>query len=146
MVALGMRSRIGTRRMRRHAFLEMIAPPRVLEHGDRDRIADAFSTSIGHDIADHPAVENQQLAAMSRHDATAELAWLGSIPTLVVSAEHDPIAPPPLGRALAHGIPRAEYTLLRGASHGVPIQEPERINTLLGMHLERARAHERLAG
>jgi len=68
--------------------------------------------------------------------AAAELAGL---PTLVVSAEHDRIAPPSLGRALAAGIPGARYVEIAGAAHGVTIQDPERINGLLREHLTGAR-------
>jgi pimeloyl-ACP methyl ester carboxylesterase len=138
MVWLGLRSRIGTRRMRRHAFLEIVAPPQALVSDDRDRMAERLAPVFGHDLADHPAGEMRQLAALWACDATPELPRLAGIPTLVVSAEHDPISPPPIGASLARGIPGARYTLLPNASHGAPILSPEKINPLLLEHLAHA--------
>lgn len=135
MMWIGARTRIGTRRMRRHAFLEILAPPPALRHADRDGMAADFAPFFGHDLADHPAVEAQQLAAMRAEDATARLSALAGIPTLVVSAEHDPIAPPSLGEAIARGIPGARFELLRDAAHGVTIQAPERVSRLLAEHI-----------
>ena len=85
-----------------------------------------------------PAVESAQLAAMRGYDATPGLGRLAAIPTLVVSAGHDPIAPPALGRALAAGIPGARYVLLPDAAHGVPLLAADTINELLLTHLAAA--------
>jgi pimeloyl-ACP methyl ester carboxylesterase len=138
MVWLGLRSRIGTRRMRRYAFLEILAPPAALADGDRDRMAAELTPLFGHDLADHPPVEMRQLRAMRAYDATPDLGRPSGLPTLVVSAEHDPIAPPAVGEALADGIPGARYVLLRNASHGAPIQSRQEINALLLEHLGQA--------
>jgi aminoacrylate hydrolase len=75
---------------------------------------------------------------MRRADVTADLPRLANTPTLVVSARHDPIAPPALGRRIADGIPGARYELLEDASHGAPIQHRARINALLREHLTAA--------
>ena len=58
--------------------------------------------------------------------------------TLVVSAAHDPIAPPRAGRRLAAAVPGARYVELAEASHGAPIQDAGRVNGLLVEHFERA--------
>ncbi len=137
MIWLGTRTRLGTRRMRRAAFLEMVIPPESLASADRDALAAKLAPVFGHDLADHPGVEMEQLAAMRTYDVTPRLAELAGMPTLVVSAAHDPVAPPALGRAIATGIPGSRYVELDGGSHGVPIQAPERINALLLDHLDR---------
>jgi hypothetical protein len=62
----------------------------------------------------------------------------GGHPTLVVAGAHDPIAPPALGRQIAAVLPGARYVEMADASHGAPIQHPERINELLMDHFERA--------
>lgn len=52
-------------------------------------------------------------------------------PLLVLCGAHDPIAPPTLGGALASGIPGAKFIEYADASHGLPIQWPERVNAKL---------------
>lgn len=138
LVWVGMRSRVGTRRMRRYAFLELVMPPRLLAGVDRDTLAAQLAELFGHDLADQPPVVLKQMAAMRRYDATPQLAQLSGLPTLVVSAVHDPIAPPFIGRALAAGIPGARYVEIPDASHGVPIQCADRVNALLLEHFAQA--------
>lgn len=135
MMWLGTRSRVGTRRMRRRAFLQIVYPPEVLAATDRDALAARLAPLFGHDLADHAPIEMKQLGAMRNHDVTRRLGELASLPTLVVSARHDPIAPPALGHAIADGIPGARFVVLDGASHGAPIQDPARVNALLLDHL-----------
>ena len=74
------------------------------------------------------------MAAMRAYDATDRLADLSGLPTLVVSAVYDPIAPPRIGRVLAAGIPGARYVEVPDASHGVPIQCADQVNALLLEH------------
>jgi pimeloyl-ACP methyl ester carboxylesterase len=71
---------------------------------------------------------------MRAYDATPFLGQLKGIPTLVVSAAHDRIAPPSGGRTLAAGIAGARFVEIPDASHGVPLQLPVRINELLQEH------------
>lgn len=135
MIWLGLRSRLGTRRQRRHAFLRIVMPPEVLAREDLDALAERLAGVFGHDLADSPPVASRQMKAMDAYDATPRLGELAGLPTLVVSAEHDPVAPPRLGRALAAGIPGARYVELAGTSHGVVIQKADVINALLLEHL-----------
>jgi 3-oxoadipate enol-lactonase len=76
----------------------------------------------------------EQLKALSRYDARERFHELGCIPTLVVSATKDRIAKPASGRALADAIPGARYVQIDDAGHGLPIQEPDRVNALLAEH------------
>ena len=140
MLSHALRTRLGPRRQRRHAFLEVVMPPGVLSTADRDALAARLAPLFGHDLADAPPVAMKQLAAMRKHDTTARLAELTGVPTLVVSAVHDRIAPPSLGRGLAGAIPGSRYVEVDDASHGVPIQCADRINALLSEHLSAAEA------
>jgi pimeloyl-ACP methyl ester carboxylesterase len=126
-----LRTRIGTRRMRRRAFLEMICPPAALQTADTDALAARFAALIGRDLADQPPILIKQLMAMARHDTSGRLGDLRDIPTLVVSAEHDRIALPRYGQALTNALPDARFELMRDASHGVIIHAPDRLNKLL---------------
>jgi pimeloyl-ACP methyl ester carboxylesterase len=139
-LALGLRTRIGTRRMRRHAFLEMIMSPAELADADRDALAQRLSDLFGRDLGDPAPVVMKQFLAMKRGDATPFLHELGGIPTLVVSATHDRIAPPSAGRALAAGIPGARFVEIADSSHAVVIQRADQVNALLLEHLTAAEA------
>lgn len=138
MLWLGLRSRIGTRRQRRHAFLQIVMPAAAIAASDRDALAERLGKLFGHDLALQPPIVMRQLAALRRFDATPRLGSLSGLPTLVVSATHDRIAPPSAGRALAAGIPGARYVEIADAGHGVPIQCADRINALLLEHFAAA--------
>jgi pimeloyl-ACP methyl ester carboxylesterase len=143
LVWIGLRMQLGSRRMRRHAFLEVVMPEDVLARANRDELAARLAPLFGHDLADPPPVVRPQLAAMRAYDATPFLNELTGIPTLVVSAAHDRIAPPSGGRTLAAGIAGARFVEIPGASHGVPIQLPEQVNELLHEHWSAAEGQRR---
>jgi pimeloyl-ACP methyl ester carboxylesterase len=126
-----LRTRVGSRQMRRHAFLEMLWSKEELQTADLDDLAHRVASLIGRDLADQPPILMKQLFAMGRHDCLARLGELSSIPTLVVSADSDRIALPRYGQLLAQSIPGARYEEIGGASHGVTIQKAEHINQLL---------------
>ncbi len=132
---LGLRTYLGSRRMRRHAFLRMVMPPDLLKQIDLDQLASRLHPLFGHDLADHPAIVMKQLAALRVYDATSRLGELSRLPTLVVSAKHDLIARCEWGRALATHIRGARYVEFSDAAHGVTLQCPNRINALLREHL-----------
>jgi pimeloyl-ACP methyl ester carboxylesterase len=134
MLATAMRMRIGTRPMRRNAFLELIMPARYLQQVDRPALASRLQPLFGHDLADQPTIVMKQLRAMSKFDAGARLRELAPIPTLVVAAAEDRIAIPSSGRALAAAIPGAKYVEIPDAGHGLPIHRADETNALLAGH------------
>jgi len=138
MLALGLRTRIGPRRMRARAFLEIIMPREYLAGQDLDAMAERMRAFFGHDLADTPPVVMAQLNALKRFDATSLLRELAGIPTLVLSAAHDIIFRPQYGRTLASGIPGATYIEMSNAAHGVPLQEPQAVNKALLHHFATA--------
>jgi pimeloyl-ACP methyl ester carboxylesterase len=127
---IGLRMRFAPHPVRRDAFMELVLPPGVRK-GNPAEVAALLSRAFGHDIADLPPVSDAQLGAMRKHDVTPRLGDLAGIPTLVVSAQHDLIARPRSGRAIAEGIPGARFALIEGASHALPVLEPERCAELL---------------
>lgn len=138
MIWLGLRSRVGPRRMRRRAFLQLVMPPHTGAEADPEELAEQLASLFGHDLADQPPIVSPQLSALRAYDATSRLGELAGLPTLVVNAVHDPIAPPRAGRVLAEGIPGARYVEIPDASHGVPIHRADLINSLLLEHLAAA--------
>jgi pimeloyl-ACP methyl ester carboxylesterase len=135
MLWTGLRTRIGTKAQRRRAFLSMVMPPSALAGTDWAALARELEPLFGHDLADQPSVVPRQMTAMARHDVTPRLSELAGLPTLVVSAEHDWLAPPKIGRAMAAAIPGARFVEIPDASHGACIQHAAQINALLLEHL-----------
>ncbi len=134
---MGLRTSIGTRAMRRRAFVEMVSPRARLASEGADSLAAQLASAFGRDLADRPAVLMAQFRALGASDLSARLAEI-AVPTLVVSAEEDRIAPPSQGRALAGAIGGARYEELAGESHACVVQAPERLDPLLASHLESA--------
>src|SRR5262245_39113444 len=138
MLITSLRMRIGTRAMRRNAFLELIMPARYLAKTDRPALARSLQPLFGHDLANQPMFVMKQLKAMARYDAGPRLGELSSIPTIVIAASEDRVAPARHGKALAAAIPGARYVELADAGHAVTIHRAEEINTLLAEHFRSA--------
>jgi pimeloyl-ACP methyl ester carboxylesterase len=134
MMWLGLRSRVGTRAMRRRGFARLIYPPGGAAAADFAALADLF----GHDLGDTPPAVGPQLAAMRKANYGDRLGELAGVPALVVAAAHDLIAPPAVGRRLAAGLPGAKYVEVADASHGLPITHAAGTNDLLRDHLAAA--------
>ena len=138
MMWLGTRTRIGTRRMRRNAFLRLVMPAESLVGTNTDEYAARLAPLFGHDLADQPPVVGKQLSAMRKYSAAPLLGALAGLPTLVMAGAHDPIAPPRVGRAIADDIPGARFVAFADTSHGLPIQHADRVNAMLAEHFDRA--------
>lgn len=130
----GLRTRIGTRAMRRRAFLEMILPDHVLAGVDVPALATRYGALFQRDLAEQPPIVLRQLRALAAYDAGVALAALATIPTMVVSARYDRIARPSYGRELALAIPGSEFVELHDAGHAAPIQVANAVNALLAAH------------
>jgi aminoacrylate hydrolase len=140
MMLHAIRTRVGTRGMRRRAMLALVVAPERLAAADRDRLASDLAALFGHDLADQPPIVMKQLKSMSAYGATRGLDTLAGLPTLVVSGAHDLIARPALGRALADAIPGARYVEFADAGHALPIECAAETNEFLLAHLDAAGA------
>lgn len=138
-----LRTRLGTRRMRRNAFLQMLFPPDHLRTADRDTLATEVAAIVGRDLAWSPPVLMKQVQALARHDTSDRLRQLSGIPTLVLSALHDPIASPRYGRQIAQLIPGATYEEMPNASHGVIIQQADEVSRRLETFFRSAQNRQR---
>jgi pimeloyl-ACP methyl ester carboxylesterase len=135
---MGVQTRVGSRAFRRRAFLNMLFPRDFVDSQGAAALAARTAPIIGRDLADSPAIMMRQLAALRAHDCSARLDELSTIPTLVVSAQLDPIALPEYGRELRDLIPGSRYTEIRNASHAVTIQMPQRVSDILRLHFDRS--------
>ena len=135
----GLRTRLGTRAMRRRAFLQLVMPDAFLS-GAPPTLADDLAVLFGHDLADQPPIVMKQLRAASRFDASARLGALAGIPALVVSAHPRPHRAPPIRPRAGRRDPGARYVEIPDAGHGCTIQCAPRVNALLAEHFELATA------
>lgn len=140
---ISIRLRLGSKRLRREAFMELVLPPGQAK-SPPPGLAERIGKILGHDVAEMPPITSQQVKAMRSHDVTRRLGELAGIPTLVINGDKDMIARPSSGRAIAAGIQGARYIEIPGASHAFPILQPERCASLVLEHLadaERRRAN-----
>jgi pimeloyl-ACP methyl ester carboxylesterase len=128
----GLRSYVGTRSSRRRAFMEIVLPPDAPRD---DETAAKLAKVFGRDLADPSPAAMAHLRAASKYDGSPRFAELAGIPTLVMSGEHDRLALPAYGRAIASVIPGARYEEIRGAAHGAPITHAAAVNALIEAHL-----------
>jgi pimeloyl-ACP methyl ester carboxylesterase len=135
---LGLRTLVGTRAMRRRAFLELIRSPSELAGVDRDAEAERLSAVFGRDLADSPPIVREQVWAMRGQDETPHLGALAGLPTLVMSGTDDLLAPVWAGEALARGIPGATWAPVEGAAHGLPLTRRDETNARLAAFLRAA--------
>jgi len=132
---IGLRTAIGTKRMRRRAFLEMVfTEAEIAELRDFDGACERLACLYGHDLATQPSISMKQLRAMAKADATPFLRAFAGLPTLVVTATHDRITRPACGRAIAAAIPGARYVELDSA-RAAPITRSTELNAVLREHL-----------
>jgi len=101
-------------------------------------MASELAPLFGYDLAKQPPVATKQLSALVRYDATPRLHQLAGLPTLVLSAAQDRIAPPHIGRSMAAAIPGARFIEIPDASHAATIQHAGRVNALLLDHSRRS--------
>lgn len=72
----------------------------------------------------------QQIATLNRRDARPFLTDI-SLPTLVISSQHDRVTPPEHGEEITSLVSGAEHHLLNNAGHLSPIEASERITQIL---------------
>lgn len=70
-----------------------------------------------------------QEASLARPERAALLD--GRVPTLIVAGSHDKLFTPENQRALAQGVPGAEFHLVPGAGHLLPMEQPAALAALL---------------
>ncbi len=140
-VWVGLQTLVGTRSMRRRAVLRLIGSSKLTRNSSSEKLderANEYGRLMGRDLADSPPIMQRQMFALAMSNLFSSLPKLSTIPTLVVSASEDPIAPPACGRRLARQIQGSEYIEIPEASHATPIEDAELINSVLEKFLKRS--------
>lgn len=119
----------GFKGMSRSALRQAIHP----DHPNREALVERL-LAMGKRLGG--AVMDRQLSA-ERADGYADLPRI-ACPTLVIAAEHDTLRPLDELRALAEGILGADFQIMPGAGHMIPLESPEALATLVDGWLRRA--------
>ena len=143
-IVVGLRTRIGTRAMRRNAFLGLVMPPAVLAGRDRTQLAEGLAPLFGHDLADQPPIILKQVAAMAEYDASARLGQLAAIPTLVAAPSWTASRCPRSDASWRRRSRARASSSSPGAGHGVPIHRRPRSTTSSPGTSPRSRARPHL--
>jgi pimeloyl-ACP methyl ester carboxylesterase len=106
-MSIGLRMKVGPRRSRRRAFLEMVMPRSSLSGADHDDLAASLAPLFGYDLANQPIFAFKQAAAARSYSAENRLGELSGTPTIVMTGSHDRVALPKHGAALAARIRNA---------------------------------------
>jgi len=77
-----------------------------------------------------PGTYRKAVALLTTFDRRNDLARI-AVPTLVVSGEQDPLAPPATMEKMARRIPGAEHVTIPGCGHLGPMDRPEAFNAAL---------------
>jgi pimeloyl-ACP methyl ester carboxylesterase len=133
-----LRTRIGTRRMCRDAYLDLAFSQAFLDRTGREDAAALLARLFGRQINRQPPIVIRQAGALLRYDARNRLPSLAGLPTLVISTAGDRLLSPARGRALAGMIPGARYVEIADAGHALPIERADEVTGLLAAHFESA--------
>jgi aminoacrylate hydrolase len=122
---LSLRTAVGTKTMRRKAFFQLVTDPAVpTSEEEIVRLEAAF----GRNLADLPPNAPRQVMVLARSNLLHDLASI-SVPSLVVSATNDRVAPVGQGPILAKTL-GAEFIELPGG-HAVTVQSASVVNGLI---------------
>jgi aminoacrylate hydrolase len=126
-----MRTALGSTKMRRQAFLELVSSPVRLKNGSSAALYQELAELFGRELDEQPPTTYKQLLTARKYDRRADLKLFSGVKTLVLSAQYDLVAPPGKGRELAASIPGARYIEVQDEGHAVTVQDAEHVNGIL---------------
>jgi 3-oxoadipate enol-lactonase len=100
-------------------------------HAARPDVVERFRTMLVETPAEGYAACCEAIGALDLRPGLARIA----APTLVVTGEHDPVASPASGEALAAAIPGARHAVVPGAAHIANAEQPVAFTAALLEHL-----------
>ena len=119
------------RKQRSGAIAQQMLPKLVAEDVPKTRPAITQSLVDMMQACPPLTIEHALAALRDRPDQTDLLSSI-SIPTLVVVGENDSLTPPALSQSMAAKIPTCTLSIIRGAGHMSPMEQPAQVN--LAMH------------
>lgn len=131
---MGMKMLLGPRSTRRRAAVRMVVTDELIERLGLEHVAQELAALVGReDMAAQPKAVPAQVRAMGRHDSSARLPEIASIPALVATGRHDRIALPAFSEELAQAF-GVEPNILEATGHACTWDQADRINELLANH------------
>lgn len=85
-------------------------------------------------------IEHALLAMRDRPDRTTDLPSI-PVPTLILVGDHDRITPPDVAESMRAKIPRAQLTIIKGAGHMSPMEQPAQVNQAITRFLNTLAEH-----
>ncbi len=132
---LAIKSLLGTRPMRRQAFIDMAFSRRWQGERSLEELHTLLSPMFGRDLAEQPSILNKQVFAVRRHDLSNELQGIAT-PTLILHGEEDVVLPVKEAHRLKEALPTASLHLFEGQGHGIMVERAEEFNRLLLEHFQ----------
>jgi len=115
--------------------------PRLLGPAPSDNARATIRASLE---ALHPAAYRKTMAARLSIEPFLDMATI-DVPTLVVAASHDTVAPCAQMRVIAAQIPHARFEVIEDAGHLLNIEKPSEFNAILASFLQSEAALSRSA-
>lgn len=84
--------------------------------------------------------------ALLRHDQTAALPLLADLPVLIAVGQEDRMTPPHRSKEIADALPAAQFEIVPGCGHLLPLERPGVVNDGLAVLVDRAQAAVRAVG
>jgi pimeloyl-ACP methyl ester carboxylesterase len=90
-------------------------------------------------LKNRPSVLAGDFRACDKFDLSGKLEEV-QVPTLVLVGDEDKMTPERFAEGLAGGIPDTELTVIRGAGHMLPLEQPDQVASVVRGFLERVLA------
>ncbi len=127
----------------RSTWVKRVAGSRMLMNAAKQLglVAETIDVELARDVvADYVKLDfgvyNKILAGLGQHDAEQQLPEL-DVPVLIVAGDRDPMTPDWLSRKMSELIPASELVVMKGGSHYLPVEFPDKLNAVVSRFLDR---------
>jgi len=116
------------------AVADQMMPKMLAEETPKARPHQAQALREIMDACPPKTIEHALLAMRDRPDRTADLPSI-AVPTLILVGDRDRITPLSNAQTMRDKIPNSQLTLIKGAGHMSPMEQPAQVNQAIGRFL-----------
>jgi 3-oxoadipate enol-lactonase len=109
------------------AVADQMMPKMLAEETPKSRPHPAQAHRQMMEASPPKTIEHALTAMRDRSDQTANLPSI-PVPTLILVGDHDRITPPDVAESMRSKIPHARLTIIQGAGHMSPMEQPAQVN------------------